>query len=107
MNCGCCGGRIATWRDAARLFRAACKAVGIPPEALRQPQRKRWIVERRWLVAYFLHRRHVKLTDIGALLGRDHSTIDHALKEVQRRLRTSEGEAWVDSLARIEARANV
>jgi hypothetical protein len=69
-----------------KLILIVCDQRGVDPTMLLFHTRKREIVEARQLVAYFLFKKFERrsLQKIGNIIGKDHSTVLHCLKTVER-----------------------
>jgi len=72
------------------LVRQAARAMGVTPDAIYGPRREQAIVEARWAVIARLYEQGWGLVDIGRALGRDHSSIHHALQRIEPRMRMNE-----------------
>jgi hypothetical protein len=68
---------------ADRLIEVACLHLAVSREALVGPRRNREIAAARKLVCYVLRRAGYSAFQIGLRLGRNHSTVVHALRRVE------------------------
>jgi len=75
-----------TKNNIEKLKQIVCYNKEVDPDMLLLKTRKREIVESRQLVAYFLYKKFEKrsLHKIGLELGKDHATIIHSIKTVER-----------------------
>jgi chromosomal replication initiation ATPase DnaA len=84
-------GRLLEAMGAARALRFSehveelAAEAGVSLEVLRGPCRRRGLVELRRIVARYLRSRGCSLPEIGAALGRDHTTVLHLLRTQPRR----------------------
>lgn len=69
-----------------KLMLIVCDQRGVDPTMLLLHTRKREIVEARQLVAYFLFKKFERrsLQKIGNIIGKNHATVLHCLKTVER-----------------------
>jgi len=79
---------------AKRLFERIAKRLRISPVRLRNRNRDRYIVEKRWVTAWVLRSQGAREIDIARLMGRDHSSISHGLRQLQLELKGENASAW-------------
>lgn len=68
---------------ADRLVAKACAHLAVSQEVLEGPGRDREVAAARQVVCYLLHRAGYSAAQIGVRVGRDHSTVLHALRRVE------------------------
>ena len=64
--------------DRARIARLVPAATGISWGRITGKQRAQEVVNARWLAMHMLYQRGYSLSEIGRLLGKDHTTVLHA-----------------------------
>ena len=62
------------------LIEKTCKRFGIKKEDLISKSRKRELVYARIRIAVIMHDNGLSFSEIGRLIGRDHSTVSHYLE---------------------------
>jgi chromosomal replication initiation ATPase DnaA len=68
------------------LLSNVAEAFALPPEEVLTNSRVVELVEARWVIAYVLRtNRRMSLPAIGRRLGRDHTTVMHGLREIEKR----------------------
>lgn len=83
-------------RDRAEAIRAAvCRCAGIEVEDMTGPGRHRSHVIARQVLAGVLRNEGMPLSSIGAVMGRDHSTVMWALGRLGDALLTKTRDVWV------------
>lgn len=70
-------------RRADRLIEEACAYLEVAPDAVRGPLRCHDLVAARWLCCDLLRRAGFSPAAIARALGKDHSTVVHALRKVE------------------------
>lgn len=66
-----------------RLVAAVADAFVVTPDQLRSDSREPHLVEARWVAAWLLSQEGLSSPAIGRLINRDHSTVLHAIKQVE------------------------
>lgn len=68
-----------------RTLQVASDVCGITVEDIATERRESKYVIARWLVSYYLHRKHGYSTSIvGKVVGRDHATVLYSIKQVDK-----------------------
>ena len=72
--------------DVLNLIEQFCKLYGCNWEDLVKRNRKDWLVECRYLLMYFLHRKYfLSKSLVGRLFGLDHTTALHGIRKIESR----------------------
>jgi chromosomal replication initiation ATPase DnaA len=92
-------------REAARLFDAACSALGILPQQMRSRRRTALLSERRWIAMYYLRSRNARLDDIAALMDRSRATVLYGIDRLTKELHGGMADSWKRLLDRVDTAA--
>ncbi|OAL10274.1 hypothetical protein A6V39_02410 [Candidatus Mycoplasma haematobovis] len=77
-----------------------CKKLNFKPEELLENNRKKDIVLKRDIVIYILKKRlNISITNIGKMFNKNHSTIIHSLKKIEKKLENKDFKKYLDNFS--------